>query len=199
MGNDLSFNMRSDLKKAVAEFRVRTEAEMRAAASRAINRSLTTARAESVRALRKHYPGLKAKAVRSRILMRRARRNELTGVLTFSGKRFGYFGNFQVGLVQTPYGTGIKPAGRLPFGLQTALGDKLARGDLKSAFVQRSRRGRRAAVWLRVGKRSMPITPVVALGVSSALVQQRIDRLVVRVVRRRFETVLRQEMKFRKG
>jgi hypothetical protein len=197
VSGDLRINFTSNVREAAARFQVEVQSQVKAAAARAINRALTTARVEAVKLLRADYPGIKARVLRGRIKLVRATRGALAGALVFSGKRLAFYGNFPLRLVRTKYGTGIRVPGKLPYGLQTFDTEAVSREDLAHAFVQRARWHKRPMVWLRVGKRSMPIGGVVAEGAAAVFVERRIGQALERVVRARFQQVLEQEMKFR--
>ena len=190
-----TLDIRHDMNRLVADLGL-MKAEILPAAVSALNKTLTTVRAQAARALRDEYPGFKASVLKRQMRFKRASRLEPRAVLTFSNKRLRLFGNKRLSLVQTRYGTGVR-LGKLPFRLETADGSAIDPADLRRAFVQRSRASRVPNVWLRKGKALLPIDVVLAPSLSSAVVEKRIGEALLRVARTRFAVVFAQEGRFR--
>jgi hypothetical protein len=173
--------------------------EHQAAAVRALNRTMTTVRAESARALGREYRGLKIGAIKSRIRQLRADRSNLRAVLVYSGKRMR-LSNFRLGLRSTRWGTGVQtsglPARILRVDAISGRARPVTAAELRSAFVQRARQNATPNVWLRQGKESMPIDVLVVPSLSETLVQQRIGEAMLLLARARFLVVFAQEAKF---
>jgi len=188
-------DIRHDMNRLVADLGL-LKAEILPAAVSALNKTLTTVRAQAARALRDEYPGFKAAVLKRQMRFKRASRLEPSAVLTFSNKRLRLFGNRRLSLIQTRYGTGVR-LGKLPFRLEAADGRAIDPQDLQRAFVQRSRATSVPNVWLRAGKARLPIDVVLAPSLSSAVVEKRIGEALLRVARSRFAVVFAQEGKFR--
>lgn len=193
-------DIRHDLGRLSANLGLMAK-DRQAAALRAINRTLSTVRAESSRTLAEDLTGLKIGAIKKRIRLDRATRAKLRGVLEFSNKRLRLF-NWNVPQVRTPWGTGIRTSGRMPKGLLrvdavSGHARPVSAAELRSAFVQRARLGRAPNIWLRQGKHSMPIDVIVTPSLSEILVQRRLNEAFARRARERFSIVFAQEARFR--
>ena len=166
------------------------------AVSRAINRAAVTVRAEAARELAKQYRGLRIGAIKARIKQtERATRSSPRAVLRFSASRIPLVA-FRLRRLATKWGTGIATAA-LPAGLMripafTRGEAPVTREQLRSAFVQRSRRGT-ANVWLRQGKPGIPIDVIVAPSLSRTLAEKKIDAAMLRVGYARFQAVFAQD------
>lgn len=169
-----------------------TGEEIGRASLRALNRTATTARAESARDLHKEYGSLKIGEIKSRIRMERATRNKPVAVLTYSGKRFAVYGRF-----------GMRAVGRwgvrfskLPWEVETIGGDKVSPERLARAFRQRSSKTGRADVFSRATKARDSLEVLVAPGLARTFAERSIAANLKRVVETRFPEVLRQEANF---
>lgn len=163
------------------------------AAPRAINRALTSGRAEAVRLMRAEYGGLQAGQIRSRIKMVRATRARPVGSLVFSGKRIALYNRF-----------GMRSAGRfgvrfrkLPWRLETIDGDPITPDMLARAFRQRGRGSGRASVFARQNAARDSLEVLLAPGVARGLSERRLEPKVRAVMLSRYAVVLDQEMRFR--
>jgi len=183
-------NIRHDLGRLSAELGLLAR-EQTKAASRALNRTMTTVRAESARALRREYPGLLTRAIRRRMRIERATAAMLRAAVTFSGRRIGWFGNWTIATKRTRYGTGIRVPNRLPWRLETTAGVEVTRADLDRAFVARG------GLWRRDGKAQYPIGFIVAPSLARTLVERAIDSRMTALARQRFAVVFAQEARFR--
>ena len=193
-------DVRHDLNRLVADLGL-LRADIAPAAARSLNRAMSTARAEAARQLGVELDGLKIGTIKKRIVLGRATQGRLTAALTFSNKRLR-FANWNVGRVQTPYGTGIRLGGRLPKKLLRvdAISGKvteISTSQLGSAFLQRSRRFGIPNIWLRQGKASMPIDVLVTPSLSELLVQGRLDQIIGSLASDRFPVVFAQEAAYR--
>lgn len=187
-------DIRHDLGRLSAELGLMAK-EREAAALRALNRTMSTVRAESSRALAPEYSGLRIGAIKRRIKLSRASRASLRAMLDFSNRRLRLF-NWRV----TQSRAGVR--GRLPgtiLRVDAVSGrvQPIAAGDLRHAFIQRSRAYGTANVWLRQGKDRYPIDVLVAPSPSEVLVQKKINEALGRRARERFQVVFAQEAKFR--
>ena len=173
--------------------------EQMPAAIRAMNRSLTTVRAEAARTLSEHYAGLRVFAIRRRIRFFRASRQKPNAVLRFGTQRFRLI-NWNVRQTRT----GV--VGRIPPGLMRldafdGKSSPVSPAQLRHAFIRTSRskfnpRGL-ANVWLRQGKDRTPIDVVVSPSLSETLAAQHINAALARRAQERFAVVFLQEAKFR--
>lgn len=188
-----TFQVTHDLKGLEARLGAYPQETM-AAAVRALNRTMTTVRAEAARSMQKELGGLKIGVIKRQLKQQRATRAVPLAVLTFSNKRFRLFGNYAS--AQTKHGVPIR---RGPWRLEDLDGDPIKPADLAHAFIQRPRRGGAINVWIRssvVGKR-YPITAILAPSLSSAFAERQAGQALLRVGRDRFRVVLQQEMTFR--
>jgi len=160
------------------------------AAVRALNRTMTTVRAQAARDMGKEYAGLKIGAIKKRLRFKKATRSDAIATITFSGRRFRLI-NWNVRQTKT----GIR--GRLPWALETGDGKRITPAQLRHAFIRASRTHGIANVWQRAGKARMPIEVIVAPSLAAAFVERRIGEALVKVARERFRIVFEQEAKFR--
>lgn len=185
-----TINVKHDLNRLSAGLGLLTAERMKAAV-RALNRTLTTVRAEGARDMGLAYRGLKISAIKRQMRFKRASQAHPAAVLTFSNRRFRLFGNWRT----TQTRRGVR-TGRLPFRLETGGGRRLDPEALRHAFLQRSRQGT-ANVWLRAGKERYPIEVIVAPSLAEAFVERAIGEALSRRARARFGAVFQQEAKFR--
>jgi hypothetical protein len=167
--------------------------ERMAAAVRALNRTMTTVRAQSARELKGEYPGATIAELKKRIKLERATRRSPAAALVFSGRRMLLFDRF-----------GMRGVGRwgvrfrgLPWRVETISGEPVTADMLARAFRQRSRRTGRADVFTRLGPRRESFEILVAPGVARALAERKLDEVIARAARGRFEVVFQQEANFR--
>lgn len=175
--------------------------ERLAAALSAINKTMTTVRAEAARGLGQEYPGLGIGAIKRRIKLTRASRGNLRAAAVFSKSRLRLF-NWRLNRVNTRWGTGVRVSGRLPRQILRvdAISGRVSpvsSSELKSAFLQRSRKNGTPNVWLRQGKESMPIDVLVTPSLSETLVATKLNAAYARRARERFRVVFAQEAKFK--
>jgi hypothetical protein len=168
-------------------------AERLQAAVRALNRTMTTVRAEAARELQDEYVGMRIAAIKKRLRFTRATRANPSATITFSGKRIPLYGNFNMRGVGR---WGVRFRG-LPWRLETISGDAVTPEMLERAFRQRSRRTGRADVFARHTSRRESFDLIVAPGIARAFAERNIGVALERVARDRFEIVFEQEAKFR--
>jgi len=167
--------------------------ERMAAAVRALNRTVTTVRAQASRDLSKEYPGLKIGVIKKRLRFARATRSQPSASITFSNHRFSLYHNWKVRQTRT----GVR-VGRLPWALEDWEGKRIPATLLRHAFIQSSTNNRgQHNVYLRVGRERYPILGLVAPSLSSALVERGIGLALSRFARDRFAVAFEQEAKFR--
>lgn len=190
----IDLDIRADLGRVQATLGL-LEREVLPAAVRAINKTLTTVRAEAARELRPMYPGLKVSALKARLKLERATRAKAFGAVVFSGSRISLYGNFGM----RAFGTWGVRFGKLPWRVETLSGD-VATGELKAnptrLFRNRLRRGGRATVFLRWTEQRLSHEMLLAPGVAQALAESAIGNKMVTVGRRRFLEVFDQEARF---
>lgn len=166
--------------------------EHMAAAVRALNRTMTTVRAEAARSLQKEYPGVKVGDIKKRLRFRRASAREMRAAIVFSGRRFVLFGNFGMRAVGK-WGVRFR---KLPWRIEGVSGDPVSPEILARAFRQRGTGGR-ANVMSRWSKYRQSAEILLAPGVARALAERGIGDALVRVGRSRFAVAFAQEAKFR--
>jgi len=85
--NGIGLNVQADIKDVTRMLGRLQQGKINKAASRALNKTITTVRTQAVRAIAKDI-GLKQKQVRANIILKRANRNYLQASLIASSKRF---------------------------------------------------------------------------------------------------------------
>jgi hypothetical protein len=166
--------------------------ERMAAATRAVNRTMTTVRAEAARVMRNDYPGIRAGALKARMKLKRATRLNPSAAIVFSGKRFSLFRNFSMRRVGQ---FGVRFT-KLPWRIETIDGDRVTPEMLSRAFVQRARSSGQASVFSRHTKARDSFEVLVAPGVARAFSERQRAHLTA-LARQRFAVVFQQELKFR--
>ena len=160
------------------------------AASRALNRTATSVRAEAVRAMRRTLP-LSAKSLRSRLKIESSNQRTLTARIVARRDYDPSLGQFSPTWRQRqPGGATVKLPGR-------------PRQAVAGAFVARTRYGR-DAVFRRVGRARTPLQFLRAsdIGlptVSAAFLQAAGDAALTRYARDKFRGFLAREIQFRRG
>lgn len=161
-----------------------------AASVRALNRTMTTVRAQGARDLAKEYPGLKIAAIKKRMRFQRATRSSMRAFVDFSGKRFRLT-NWAVRQTKT----GVRL--RMPWGIVTGGGGAIPADRLRNAFLQVATTNGVRNVFLRVGKQRYPLHVLLAPGLAEAFRERRVGARLTRFARARFSVVFQQEAKFR--
>lgn len=139
------------------------------AAVRSMNRTITTVRMEANKKLKPLYPAVKASTLKARMKLVKANRSTLQAALRFKSTRIPLFGNF-----------GMRRRGRfgvsfrsLPWRIETAEGEAISPSMLQTnAFINKLQRGGRETVLLRLGDRRLPISVLLATGLSKAVVDK---------------------------
>lgn len=186
-----------DVRHTLESFRVRLMLypnERLQAAVRAMNRTITTVRADASRQLRDAYPGVKVSDLKRRMPLKRATRSRMEAAIVFSGRRIALYGNFNM----RAFGKWGVRFSKLPWRIETVSGEPVSPEMLARAFRNRARGGR-ATVFSRHSKVRTSQEVLVAPGIARALTERRIADALMRVARGRFAVVFEQEMKFRLG
>ncbi len=186
-----AIDIRHSLGKLSAELGLYPK-EHKAAAVRALNRTMTAVRAEAARALQKEYAGVKIATLKKRLRFRRASQKEMRAAIDFSGRRIVLFGNFGMRAVGK---WGVR-FGKVPWRIEGVSGDPVTPAILARAFRQRGTGGR-ANVMSRWTKFRQSAEILLAPGVARALAERGIGNALVRLSRSRFSVVFEQEAKFR--
>jgi len=193
----IQINIRHDLNRLSADLRLMAKEQM-AAAVRAINRSMTTVKAQGARDLAKTI-GLPVRLAKGQIRFKRATQAEARALLTFSGVRIPLR---RFGASQTATGAQARLAGktvsvphgfiaRMPGGhTGVFLRAPTAKGQLYNALRYRAQR-------LRQRGRDLPIAEIFAPSLGETLVRTALDVALARLARERFAVVFGQEAKFR--
>ncbi len=167
--------------------------EFRRASVRALNKTMTTVRAEGARELADLYPGIKIGTIKARISMDRATAARSSGALSFSGKRFRLYGNW----VNAQTKTGVRlGASRRPWRLETLDGTVVTEDALAHAFIQRSTKTGKPHVWIRVGAARYPITALLGSSLAEAFDKKGIGPKLIRISKDRFAVIFQQEARF---
>lgn len=187
-------DVRHDIDRIVADLGA-LPAERMAAAVRAANRTLTSARADSARRLAREYVGVKIAEIKRRVRLERATQKKPRAALVFSGRRIPLYGNFGM----TAAGKwGVRFRG-LPWRLETVSGEPVTAEMMRRLFRQRSRRTGRADVFSRHTAKRTSFDLVLAPGLARALAERNIGEALEKAIRARFGVVFKQELRFRVG
>jgi hypothetical protein len=168
-------------------------AERMAAATRALNRTMTTVRAEAARKMRDEYPGVKIGTLRRRMKLTKATRLKPSAAIVFSGRRFSLYRNFSMRRVGQ-FGVRFR---KLPWRIETIDGDPVTPEMIARAFVQRGRRSGAASVFSRHTRERDSFEVLVAPGVARAFAERKIGEALSRIALARFSVVFQHELKFR--
>src|SRR5262245_54828359 len=88
---------------------------------RARNRSMVSAKADAAKRMSPDLGGIKVGTIKFQIKQKSATQAAPLASLEFSNKRFRLFGNFNLKLLNSKYGTGVR-LGRMPYRLEFADG-----------------------------------------------------------------------------
>ncbi|WP_028536640.1 phage tail protein [Paludibacterium yongneupense] len=161
------------------------------AAVRAINKTAMQARTESVRAVRTAGYNIKASAVRNSFKLQRATKNNLTAVLTSTGKPIALidYGARQVGS-----------------GVSVAV--KNGRKIINHAFIAKMRSGHKG-VFVRIGKShrtvvrngkrvrtGLPVKELFGPSVPTALANEKVQNAVKRLIKEKLPKIFAHELRF---
>lgn len=193
------FDVRNNAAEIAARFERAAQQDIERARVAAINRAVTTVRAEASRRLAPAYPGLRASKLKARITFKRASRAAPTAVITFSNRRFGLWAQFNVRTRNTRYGTGVAPGARLPEVLVSGANVTLTEAQRGRIFLARSRNHNRPNFWTRQGPQRMPIDVVLVPALASTYRARGLEAQLTTVAAKRFATVFAQQLKFRTG
>ena len=181
--NGITIDVQADIKNVTKTLGRWQQGKINKAASRALNKTVTTVRAQAVRCIAKDI-GVKQKQVRTRIILRRARRNFLQASLSASSKRFKLI-EIDPRAKQNPVGVRLKQQGQ--------------RKIIPHAFIITYRRsGRRAIVKRKTLKRYPLIElrgPSVAMIFSKAQTLQGMQKIARDAWIKNFKHELQYELK----
>lgn len=207
MANDIRVDVRTEeMVKAVTRFTAKGASAASVATARALNKTMTTARAQSARDLKKVYGALKIGVIKRRIKLLRASRSRQESTLLFNGGRFRLFGNWPISKTVTRTGVrtrlrGVSSSGRittrgLPYGIEMGSGLKVDPAELRNAFIQRSRKTQTPHVWMRLARPRYPIDVLLVPGLGRAVVEKNILTSIERAAVSRYPTVLARELEY---
>lgn len=165
----MKVDIRDDIGKAITQLNL-TLAEVMPAGVRAMNRALTSVRAEAVRQLKPQYSGIKVSAIRARLNMIKASNSKPTAVLIFSPSRIQLYGNFSM---HTFGKFGVR-WGALPWRVETPDGEEISKSDLDRAFRNRLTKDGRPVVMIRVQSKRYPVAVLLAPGMARTAVEKQI-------------------------
>lgn len=185
-------DIRHDMNKLSLQLKLYPREQL-AAAVRALNKTLTTVRAEAARAMRSRYQGIKIAKLKKQMRFKRATRQVPIAVLVFSNRRFQLFGNFGMRR-KGAFGVAFS---KLPWRIETGDGRQIAPDVLRRAFLNRSKAHGKPNVWARSGRERYPIDVLVAPSLAQTFVEAHIGQMLETKGRARFRVVFAQEAKFR--
>jgi hypothetical protein len=205
MANNLRVDIRSDLRASFAKFELRSRNAADAATAMALNRVMTTVRAEAARTMKRIYVALKIGTIKRQMKFQRATKKNRTATIVFSGKRFRLFGNWPITKTVTPTGVKVRLRGvtnkginikKLPFEIETWSGDPISHAELAHAFIQRARTNKVPNVFVRVFRERYPIEGLVVPGLSRVFVEKNIGVALSRIARKRFPIEIDRALRF---
>lgn len=189
-------DVRSNAGAVIAELQSYGKNVKEGALVRSLNRTLTTVRAESSRALQP-VVGLPAAQVKKQLRFRRATRMTLTAGLTFSKTRIRLT---RYGAKQMADGVHVKgPQYVIAQPTWGAAPYEITLEQLRHAFIVASRGnnpGNALNAWIRAGRERYPIILLLAPSLSDVAVKNAIADAMVGVAQKRFAEVIQQELRF---
>lgn len=171
--------MRSDIKRAVAEFRSLRDDVQKKATYRALNRALDKAATETGREIRKEY-NVKQRAIRGALRKRRANSKSLFARLIVEGVRLGLV---EFAPRQNKVGTSVK------------IKVKGGRETVKGAFIA-TRRWQYRGVFRRRGKERLPIVYLRSISVPQAFANKAVLDALEKVALETFNKTFEQQIRF---
>jgi hypothetical protein len=197
-----TIDVRYDNRRLLARLEsLRTGVKERAT-SRALNRTITTVRAEAAREISRELgPPFRVGTVRGSLRVKRATRASLTAILTAGGRRNLPLGFFRAR--QTRTGVSARVGGRAVTIPGAFINDKYGRDVVRvraasfkgQQFDAVSRRNKRVQ---RRGP-DFPVAEVLVPGIPARFIEQRVQQKMTATARTRFSTVLAQEIAFERG
>lgn len=185
----MKVDIKFDADRVVAQLKATRTEVVDVATVRALNRTITSVRAEAARQMRADYGDLPIRVLKGMMRFIRATKRTLTATLVFSGRRIPLV---RWGAVQTPYGVRVR---RGPSRLEMFDGTPVPPDALRHAFLQVSRRGVRNA-WIRIGRARYPITGLVAPSLARNFVEGRIQAALMATARATFARNMESELRF---
>ena len=183
---EIRFDMRSDIKRTVAEFSAMASDVKDKATYRALNRALDKVGTETGREVRKEY-NVKLAAVRNALSKRRANSRSLSARLLVEGARLGlieFAARWRQGM---PVGASVK--------IKVAGGRK----TIKGAFIATNRRTGYTGVWRREGKSRMPIRNLRSISIPQAVMNRMVLAALEAVAVETFNKNFEQQVRYLSG
>lgn len=187
----INIKINIDTKDLQRELARQTDAIVNKAAVRAINKTAMQARTEAVRQVRNAGYNIKASAIRQSFKLHRATKNNLTALLTATGK--------PIGLID--YG-----ARQVASGVSVSV--KNGRKIIRGAFLAKMKSGH-VGVFVRVGKghktvirngkrikTGLPIKELFGPSVPAALSNQAVQNAVGKMIKQKFPKIFAHELQF---
>lgn len=210
----IALDVRSNIRDVRARFGELRKSVEEAATVRALNRTITTVRAQAQREIRKEYPGLKAGTVREELKVERATRAVMVAKITVQGRRLPLIEFVSSATVKSRM---KRPGRNIGGGVRVKI--KGQSKMIPHAFIAQTKSGHvgvfvRAPssktqggqnMEFRVGKGSrlrdkgndLPIAQLSSISLPKAFVNKKIQTELRRLGRETFLKNLRAELKFR--
>jgi hypothetical protein len=186
----VALDIRHDISGAQAKLHLHEKAVMTAAV-RAMNRTNTTVRKETANSLQEFYPGMKVSTLKAKLRMTKATRNKPESRLDPAKGRVPLMGNFGMAR-RGRFGVYFS---KLPWRIETPDGESIPPQLLQTnAFVNPLQVSGRLVVFVRLGRRRLPIGVLLAPGPAKTIVEKglraRMYRLGAEIFNRNFNREL---------
>ncbi len=188
----MRLDIRENIDAATVGLTAIPEKATKPATVRALNRTITSVRAEAARQMRKDYGTLPIRILKALMRFTRANIATLTASLTFSNKRIPLI---RWNAVQTSRGVRVKGPKRM----ETWSGQIITPEMLRSAFIQTARGNAGRNVFIRLGKERYPIEGIVSASLASTYVEGKISAALNSAARLKFQENFVRELRFALG
>ncbi len=189
----MRLDIRENIQAATLSLTAIPEKATKQATVRALNRTITSVRAQAAREMRKDYGSLPIRILKAMMKFTRANTATLTAKLTFSNKRIPLI---RWNAVQTSRGVRVKG----PKNMETWTGDPITTEMLNNAFIQTARSNGVKNVYIRVaGSKRYPIEGIVVASLAATYVEGRISAALNTAARLKFQENFVRELRFALG
>lgn len=197
---DLRIDVRSDMKRVIAEFQAVTQEVETKALVRALNRSAESLRTEIGREVRKVY-NVKLRAVRRATQLRRASENNLVASVRIEGARIR-LAEFSPRAVN-PWnvkGRSRKPGGGVSVQIKVGGGRKLVQSAFLARASRNNARGGGSAgqlhVWRRRDRARDSMVTLRSISIPQAVSNELVRKALLELSDKAFEKAFRQQLTY---
>lgn len=188
----MRLDIRENIQAATLSLTAIPEKASKQATVRALNRTITSVRAQAAREMRKDYGSLPIRILKAMMKFTRANTATLTAKLTFSNKRIPLI---RWNAVQTSRGVRVKGPKRM----QTWGGKEITPDMLSSAFIQAAGSNGVRNVFIRLGSKRYPIEGIVSASLAATYVEGKISAALNTAARLKFQENFVRELRFALG